>query len=223
MTSEFLEKMEQWHMLVTMITGMDFEELDIEYHDDDGYFDEDNLISALEGLYRIRAAKENPTPRVQAALRTMEMGITSGDIGTYLQHLAQVEEAKRVEREREALLNHPFMVKLARANFAFVESDVHPDHTHFEFDMPNKGPRVHGRIVRASWNSLRVWFTWTDGKNKKHKQVWKTGAVSVPRAAPGALQQWGHTRDSKCIAQIAAYHCITPGNMQKLGLICPSK
>jgi len=219
-TNEFINKMEQWAIVMALM-GQTRDQIE-----EDENWDDHGLIETIGVLMDIEERKRDPGDKIHAALRSLEMDVSVSEIYSYYDHLNKIDqEREKAERERE-VQDNPALVKLRnKHDFVFItDSKQYPKHCHFKFKIPG-GTEVRGRIFRHSWRELRIWLTWKDKQGKPHKNL-TTCYDGREFTYPGSFpRQWfnDHAKTAKQLAQIIAWKQIhnskLPTGMERISSV----
>lgn len=205
MDAQKFELMEKWQTYVTLL-GFDMHEILDGWETED----DDDFLYLLQMMERINRLTKEPTEAMTAALRTIEMGVTSHDIDDYSYELEARAEASRHQEELNKVLNNPAIVELKEVyNFKFItDSKQYPTHTHYSFTTEN-GIDVRGRTFAIGWFITRNWLSW---KGKDGKKVTMShdlrGGAAIPKTFPENWLEHGTTNENSKLPWIFAYHVV---------------
>lgn len=219
MDEKFIEKMEQWDILMNLM-GI------TNYVQENGDLVLGEPLAWLYDEYTSWLARINdPDPMLTAVMRSIEMGVTIDNIEEYYKYRDEKERQALLEAMLQAELNNTRIHELIQQhNFEFFESKQYPKHTNFKFNMP-AGFEVKGRAFRVSgYGPWRVWLSWRNKQNKTVKQyknlyAW-FGSDIMPSGFP---DHWQNNRlTSDALAYIVAWRC-TNNQLKKLGMTYPKQ
>jgi len=210
MTDEQLKKLEQWSVVMTLM-GFDQGQQSTEYEE---YDNDDNhsLYDTICHVIKLQKRMKDPDPWMAAALQTIEMGVNDDEIYEYCEHLEKLEEeALCAEMAAKEAANPEIVRLMTEFNFRLTQHKRYKNHTCWEFNTSN-GIVVQGRSFKPSWNSHRVWLSWTDTKGKKQIHKWNpvSGDFKIPMAFPQDWREWyGYTGDPIKQAKIISWLMAT--------------
>ena len=203
LSKDKLELLETWRTLATLM-GYSVNNLEGDWDEDD----DNRFLHVLETIELVNKWSANPTNAFNAAMRTIEMGINSDDLDSYVGYLDDLERARLDAEKEQRIQNNPCIKSLKEDyNFAFVTSKQYPGHTHFTFKN-KKGLAITGRVFKKNWLGYQIWLSWRDSKNKPQRTGWffRSGEIRKPAGFPEDWKtQWGSLSDSSQIAQVVAY------------------
>lgn len=211
MTEEQIKKLEQWSVLMTLM-GFDADQQDPDYEDYDNDGEFFNLYQTVGNVIKLQRRMKDPDPLMAAVLQTIEMDVSDNEIYEYHDHLEKVqEEEERAERLAAEVSNPEIVRVMSEFNFVLTQHKRYKKHTCWQFNTAN-GTVVQGRLFRPSWNSHRVWLSWTDVKGKKQIHKWNavSGNFKIPTAFPQNWREWyGYTTDPIRQAKIVTHLMAT--------------
>lgn len=184
MKADYLEKLEQW---ASMMTLMGFDPVTI-YEEEDYEEDSDEcVLLTINAINRLAERQAAPDKTMRAALLTMEMGISERDIGNYVNHIWDLE-SKAEETRRQELIDNNVTVKKLREKhkFALVQSKQYKTYTHFEFETA-KGTKVSARYKYDWAAGSKVYYKYREDGKLQQREIHCSGSLRVPNALPEAI------------------------------------
>ncbi len=188
MTDDDKLKLSQWQTTMALfnITVDSIEEC----HWDDG---NDNFYSVLDDLESMDQRRANPNNAMRAALITQEMGVTTGMINQYIDHLNELEAAAEELKIKQEIESNSALKKLSKKyNYRVIENPArYEKHHHFAFTTADGIP-VTARMFHPKWGVVRIWFEWVNaaGKKVRIRKDTRTNSFSLPKSFPQSLTIW---------------------------------
>ena len=166
-TDTQIDLIEKWMLTVSLMGLTDVKEL----WDSDG--ETYNTLNFMEELETHKNLLDSRDVAMMAAVRAQQMGVTTGLLTEYVDYRAEVlynlEQARLVEEETN---NNILNLLRNEHNFKLtIGPKITQHYWSFTGDIGHGGTFDYKcRIVKISWNSMRVWTEWTDDKGLFHRE-----------------------------------------------------